>query len=252
MQGQRNIERILHGWNASEYTSIYVEFFYRSISTVAARTYIPPHLAGIDDHCAIPPPLRFERSRKSSFLVVVQFDRSIESRLQSSFSPPSGRIFSSPLVLTKQKIEKPRGSTTGYISFIFEENEVNQLARQVVGTLTIGQWLLRERERHPTVPEITSSLRVESTRIERKRKKKKKEARRPLNALDLFSFKRIPLFPSSHPPPPPPSGRMARLRFEESRFIREEGKGLVFLTIDRVREKKCFINIAIRDRWLLF
>lgn len=172
----------------------------------------------------------------------MQFDRSIESRLQSSFSPPSGRIFSSPLVLTKQKIEKPRGSTTGYISFIFEENEVNQLARQVVGTLTIGQWLLRERERHPTVPEITSSLRVESTRIERKRKKKKKEARRPLNALDLFSFKRIPLLPL------PPSGRMARLRFEESRFIREEGKGLVFLTIDRVREKKCFINIAIRDR----
>lgn len=252
MQGQRNIERILHGWNASEYTSIYVEFFYRSISTVAARTYIPPHLAGIDDHCAIPPPLRFERSRKSSFLVVVQFDRSIESRLQSSFSPPSGRIFSSPLVLTKQKIEKPRGSTTGYISFIFEENEVNQLARQVVGTLTIGQWLLRERERHPTVPEITSSLRVESTRIERKRKKKKKRREGLWTRSTYFPLNGFPSSPLLTLLPLPPSGRMARLRFEESRFIREEGKGLVFLTIDRVREKKCFINIAIQDRWLLF
>lgn len=164
----------------------------------------------------------------------MQFDRSIESRLQSSFSPPSGRIFSSPLVLTKQKIEKPRGSTTGYISFIFEENEVNQLARQVVGTLTIGQWLLRERERHPTVPEITSSLRVESTRIERKRKKKKKEARRPLNALDLFSFKRIPLFPSSHPPPPPPVGTDGSSSIRRIEIHSRGGEGSCFLD-DRPR-----------------
>lgn len=115
-----------------------------------------------------PSPIRkILRRRKSSFLVV-QFDR-ISSRAPSLATVNS---YPHPSVLETKNARKVEPNFPRICNYSFPRNTKFSNWRQVVGTLTIGQWLLRERERHPTVPRLR--VRCEWNRRESNGKKKKK------------------------------------------------------------------------------
>lgn len=111
----------------------------------------------------------------------------------------------SPLVLETRKVEsemdsdRPNFPRICHYSFSRKYKVFDR--RQVVGTLTIGQWLFARTwaASWPSRDYEFVASGIDANRMKKKKKKKeKKEARRPLNALDLFSFKRIPspLLPS--------------------------------------------------------
>lgn len=142
----------------------------------------------------------------------------------------------SPLVLETRKVEsemdsdRPNFPRICHYSFSRKYKVFDR--RQVVGTLTIGQWLFARTwaASWPSRDYEFVASGIDANRMKKKKKKKeKKEARRPLNALDLFSFKRIPPLPLVGT-----DGSSSIRRIE----IRSSVEGS--LVFHRVREKKMF------------